>query len=144
MWKSIIMLSFCCILLVACQTTNDEPERSANNGDELEHQENTDNSASNEREEDDTLQQLSVEWINDQAYFAVEDLLEIVEGDYEFDEIHRTVNIEINNDYYYLIDGVPVLERNGQYVATDDIHVRIVEDEDEYNIYLPIALLKKD
>ncbi|WP_078554957.1 M23 family metallopeptidase [Bacillus alkalicellulosilyticus] len=83
------------------------------------------------------IEELPMEIAADEARFRLEDLIDIVGGTYSYDEVHRTLHVNINNDVYYLVAGVPVLERNGEYLASEDIYLIIDEEE----IYLPAAFL---
>ncbi|MCK0470596.1 M23 family metallopeptidase [Halalkalibacter sp. APA_J-10(15)] len=148
MLKSRWLLSACFILLVGCQM-NDEPieeqEMDENKAAETKQQDvkEKDDVEEGSTEVDDSLQLLSMERLNDQPHFMLNDLLDIIGGEYDFDDVHRTVEITINDDSFYLIDEVPVLERNGQYVATDEIHLTIVEEKDDYSVFLPVAFIEK-
>ncbi|MDT8859184.1 M23 family metallopeptidase [Alkalihalobacillus sp. MEB130] len=84
---------------------------------------------------------LSIEIKENEARFQLDELIEIVGGSYEYDEIHRTLQLTINDDFFYLIDDVPVLERNGEYVASEDIYLIIEEEEGKEEIYLPVEFL---
>lgn len=88
-------------------------------------------------EEDNKKFELSMEITEQEARFPLDELMEIVDGTYVYDEVHRTLTISINDESFYLIDGVNVLERNGEYIADEDIYL-IVEEE---AIYLPAAFL---
>ncbi|WP_078430615.1 M23 family metallopeptidase [Alkalihalobacterium alkalinitrilicum] len=81
---------------------------------------------------------LPMKLTENEARFSVNDLIAITDGSYDYDEIHRTLQMTINDDQFYLIEGVPVLERNGEYVANSDIYLIIENDIP----YLPSAFLE--
>jgi murein DD-endopeptidase MepM/ murein hydrolase activator NlpD len=89
---------------------------------------------------EEDVAKLPIEIKEDGARFKVDDLIQITGGDYSFDELHRTLEITVDKDQFYLIDEVPVLERNGEYLATDRIYL-IVNEEDE--VYLPTAFIEE-
>ncbi|WP_418198592.1 M23 family metallopeptidase [Alkalihalobacterium sp. APHAB7] len=82
--------------------------------------------------------QLPIEITPNEARFSVVDLASEMNGSYEYDPIHRTLSLTIDDDHFYLIEGVPVLERNGEYLAENDIYL-IIEDDQPY---LPSSFLE--
>ncbi|WP_227935664.1 M23 family metallopeptidase [Alkalihalobacillus deserti] len=71
--------------------------------------------------------------------FLLDDFTKIVGGEFEFDSIHRTLNVNVNHHSFSLTDGVPVLEKDGKFLATDEIY--LITDENE-NIYLPVEFIE--
>lgn len=84
------------------------------------------------------LVQLPMEITPTEAKFSVDNLVAEMNGSYEYDPIHRTLRLTIDDDHFYLIDGVPVLERNGEYLAENDIYLIIEDDQ----VYLPSSFLE--
>lgn len=72
--------------------------------------------------------------------FLVEDFINVIEADYEYDELHRSLTMKIGESRYSLIHGIPVLEHNGIYVPSEDIYLMISEDD---KLYLPTAFLEE-
>ncbi|WP_209123698.1 M23 family metallopeptidase [Alkalihalobacillus sp. BA299] len=90
------------------------------------------------KKEPSNVVQLPIELTKNEARFPVEDLVSETAGSLQYDSIHRTLHLTINDDQFYLIDGVPVLERNGEYIANDEIYL-IIEDD---RPYLPSSFLE--
>ncbi|ARK31165.1 M23 family metallopeptidase [Halalkalibacter krulwichiae] len=74
----------------------------------------------------------------EQKFILVDDLVEKLNGDYKYDQIHRTLELQINEDNFYLVDGVPVLEKNGEYIASDEIHLKITNEK----LFLPTQFVE--
>ncbi|ADC48275.1 hypothetical protein BpOF4_01035 [Alkalihalophilus pseudofirmus OF4] len=91
-------------------------------------------------ENEEALAEIPIEVLENEAVVHIDDLVQITGGEYSFDELHRTLQLTIDEDQFYMIDEVPVLERNGEYLATDDIYL-VINEEDE--VYLPIAFIEK-
>ncbi|WP_257008141.1 M23 family metallopeptidase [Bacillus sp. FJAT-45350] len=113
------------VLMVGCQNQS---------GEEITHGEAKNNNAPSAE-----LESLSMEVTESEARFLVDDLFAIIDGEYAYDEIHRTLQMTINDESYYLIDGVKVLERNGEYLPTDEIYLMIEGD----HVYLPASFLNQ-
>ncbi len=136
--KKLIVLLLITTLLVAC-TQEGEPEDSqenANNDGETERENGDQTEEGNEEPEADFY--LDTVTIDDQEVIEVEHLIDQVDGEYEYDETHRTLSMNIHEQEYYLIYGVPVLERNGLYLANEEI--TIILDDDEIP-HLPLSFL---
>lgn len=86
----------------------------------------------------DALVKLPMEIRHDGARFLVEDLFALIEGEYEYDEMHRSLTMNIDDQQYYLFEGAPVIEQNGHYLPTDEIYLIIEDDQ----IYLPTEFLE--
>ncbi|WP_332693811.1 M23 family metallopeptidase [Halalkalibacter lacteus] len=92
--------------------------------------------------EGENKEKLAVTISENEARFLLDDLVEIVGGEWEFDPIHRSLTVTINDDQYYLIDGVPVLERNGEYIPSEDVYLIVEGNEGTEEIYLPVEFLE--
>ncbi|WP_035425678.1 M23 family metallopeptidase [Halalkalibacterium ligniniphilum] len=121
-WLSVLAV----MMLIGCQ---------ANGGNVTDDQ----NQSESHEDVNDSVKQIPFTVAENEVRVVVDDLTEAVEGSYEFDEVNRTLSLTIHDDSYYLIDGVPVLERNGEYVASDDIY--LIEENGE--LYLPAAFLEQ-
>jgi murein DD-endopeptidase MepM/ murein hydrolase activator NlpD len=123
---------FCLVLFLnGCQGQASE-EEIVTDDDQLEVIEN----------EGENLEKLAVTISANEARFLVDELIEIVGGEWEYDQIHRTLNMTINDDQYYLIDGVPVLERNGEYFPSENVYLIVEGNEGTEEIYLPVEFLE--
>ncbi|MED3646313.1 M23 family metallopeptidase [Halalkalibacterium halodurans] len=91
-----------------------------------------------ENEQEENMRTISYTVGEDDAKVSVDELIQTLDGELTFDELHRTLEMTIHEDQYRLIDGVTVLERNGEYLATDEIY--LIEEEGE--LYLPVAFLE--
>lgn len=111
------------LLMVGCQ----EQEQDQN-------EESTPSSEFNE--------QLAMVITESEASFALDDLIEIVGGSYHFDDIHRTLEVTINEDEFKLIDGVPVVERNGEYLPTEEIYLISEGEEGQEKLFLPVEFIE--
>lgn len=147
-WQIIIIMIFL-LFLSACGTkTEDDPsqkdisnegENSLNNQEPNEPNETNDSIDQNEPKEEDRFQkELAITTKNDKDVFLVSDLVELLKGDYQYDDLHRSLTIDIDDQQFKMVDGIPVVEHNGHYLATDEI-VFIV---DENEVFLPIGFLE--
>jgi murein DD-endopeptidase MepM/ murein hydrolase activator NlpD len=75
----------------------------------------------------------------DGRYLAIEELAEALEGSYDYDEVDKTLTLTIADREFYFVYGVPVVEVNGEYLATED--VLIVEEEGQP--YVTTAFIEK-
>ncbi|WP_088104948.1 M23 family metallopeptidase [Halalkalibacter urbisdiaboli] len=129
--KHIWILMFILVLLgTACQ----QQEAAPSENEKVVPQE--ENKSENEN---DSLSTIPVDIHFDDVMFQLNDLMEIVGGSYEFDEVHRTLKIKIHDDEYTLIDGVNVLERNGEFVPRDDIYFTASQ---EHEIAMPVSFIE--
>lgn len=90
-------------------------------------------------EQEPLSQEIALKRINDQKVFLVSDLIERVGGKYEYDELHRSLIMEINNQVYKMIYGISAIEQSGLYLPIDDVEL-IVNGE---GIYLPVSFFEK-
>lgn len=129
----LISISLLMVMLTGCNTSNEE------HGHE-QHVEIDERNKLNTEEEpnQESFLTLPIEITFEGARFLVSDLFSLIEGEYVYDEMHRSLLMVIDDQHYYLFDGVPVVEQNGYYLATDEISL-IIEGE---NVYLPIEFLK--
>ncbi|WP_246880007.1 M23 family metallopeptidase [Bacillus suaedae] len=134
MQKFIIILFLCICILIGCQNQEIDKEQSSS--------EEPDDIEETMPEEDPTLMSLPIEITENEARFSLADLISITDGSYQFDPVHRTLSLKINEDEFYLIDGVPVLERNGEYIASNDIYLIVEGEQGEEEIYLPVQFIE--
>ncbi|MBU8906747.1 M23 family metallopeptidase [Desertibacillus haloalkaliphilus] len=125
---------FLVMALTACQQS-EEQKQVAEHETEL-----GTTSITDDAQESTNQEKLPIELTENEARFLVDDLFDIVDGDFIYNEIHRTLTMTIHDDQYHLIEGVPVLERNGEYLPTEDIYLM---SEEEQQHYLPVAFLEK-
>nr|WP_261179361.1 peptidoglycan DD-metalloendopeptidase family protein [Anaerobacillus sp. CMMVII] len=85
-----------------------------------------------------SMKEIDIKQINDQQFIPVNDLISSVDGSFTYDRLHRTLKMEIDNQGYKLIYGIPVIERNGVYLPIDT--VKLLEYEGE--VYLPVHFLE--
>lgn len=109
------------------------------NGDQA--REEVPETANSSQDDNNITEHLPISIQENEARFLVDDLVAIVGGSYEFDEIHRTLHLTLHDDHYYLVDGVPVLERNGEYIASEDIYLIIEGEEGNEEVFLPVEFL---
>lgn len=74
-----------------------------------------------------------------QNFFLLSDLINTLGGDFTFDSVHRTLHLDVNHHTFSLTDGVPVVEKDGEYLATDVIYLKF---DDEDNVYLPVEFIE--
>ncbi|RXI98161.1 M23 family peptidase [Anaerobacillus alkaliphilus] len=89
-------------------------------------------------EKKDELKRISLATIGEERVINVPDFVKSLNGEYQYDPIHRTLKIEIGEDIYKFIYGVPVIEKNGVYLPINNIELFVVEE----NIYLPLNFLR--
>src|SRR5690625_4776867 len=88
-------------------------------------------------------EKLPIELTESEARFLLDDLMALVDGHYSYDKLHRTVHMTIGEDEFYLIDDVPVIEKNGEYIPTEDIYLIIEKQHDESEkIYIPAEFIE--
>ncbi|MGO4887947.1 M23 family metallopeptidase [Anaerobacillus sp. MEB173] len=89
---------------------------------------------------DETINSIKIpmELKENEARFAVNDLVNSVDGTYQYDDLHRTLTMTIGENKFLLIEGVPVVERNGVYLPNEDLY--LIREDNE--LYLPVAFLE--
>lgn len=117
------------IVMVGCQQQTPNEEKQVNEEPAI-------------SEEDNNKEQIAIDITESEARFALDDLIGIVGGSYEFDNLHRTLKLSIHDDEFYFIDGVPVLERNGEYLPNQDIYLIIEGEEGQEELFLPVEFLE--
>lgn len=121
------------VFLTAC-STDDQEQRAENII--LEDQYEDDKQENVKREE--YYKYISVKTIEGEEAFSVSDLINLVEGRYEYDPLHRSLKMEFSDQKIKLIYGIPVVEHNGLYLPTDKVSLIVKNDE----AYLPISFLE--
>lgn len=125
--KWLLILLCPLLLLSACGSTqqNEKQERRATKEDShLENQENED------------FNQITIKNIGEAQVINISEFVQTINGNVVYNPIHRTVRIEIGDDIFKMVYGVPVVEKNGLYLPmSNDLY--ILEDE----VYLPIQTL---
>ncbi len=84
-----------------------------------------------------TAKELLLQTINEQLVFSIADFIKLVNGEYEYNEIHRTLSLKIDDQVFKFVEGVPVVEQNGIYLPIDDVTLIVFENHP----YLPITFL---
>ncbi len=88
-------------------------------------------------EESIYLKELKLKSIDGQQVFLVDDLFELIDGTYQYDDLHRSVEMEIDNHIFKLVYDIAVVEHNGLYLPTDEISMVLEEEK----VYLPVSFL---
>ncbi len=88
---------------------------------------------------DPNWRELSIATLDSELFFSVPAFFSEVNGSYQFDPIHKTLNMVIDNNHYYMIFGVPVLRVNGMLLPDDSYEFKIIDNEP----WLPIDFLTK-
>ncbi|WP_147802448.1 M23 family metallopeptidase [Alkalicoccus halolimnae] len=118
------------LLLTGCQA--DGSSESSNNPEE---NNSVNTQEENQLEENEELEEEkeSVAVHNTEEFenqlIAIEDLVNIIDGNYEYDSLDKTLNMQAAGRTFYMVENVPVLEINGQYQPYDDILLTFVDDE---------------
>lgn len=127
------------ILTGACAA---EETTENNDGKNDQEQNGPNNEAQNENEENEkytnTLEVLELSSPDEKAV-ALEDLIEEVNGEFDYDTINKTARASVGDREFYLVEDVPVVEVNGQYLPYDDIHLFFEEETP----YVSIAFLDR-
>ncbi|WP_456275651.1 M23 family metallopeptidase [Bacillus sp. AK128] len=66
---------------------------------------------------------------NNQMFLSLDELSQKMDLTYQYDNLNRLVKFYINNLEYKLIYGVPVYERNSEYVPTERGHLMVINNE---------------
>jgi murein DD-endopeptidase MepM/ murein hydrolase activator NlpD len=72
---------------------------------------------------------LAVTHLNNQSFLSLEDLSKKINIAYEYDEINRVLLFTLNQIKYRLVYGVPVYEKNVEYVPTKRDNLEIIENK---------------
>lgn len=130
--KQPILVIVFLLILSACGKSDETRQQERNITKKDDHQ--------NIIEEQELLfQEIALKSINEKQVFLVSDLIEKIDGKYEYDKLHRSLIMEINNQVYKLISGIPVIEQSGIYLPIDDVELLVNEE----GIYLPVKFLEK-
>lgn len=89
-------------------------------------------------EEENRRKLIPIQTIDDERVFLVADFARAVEANYEYNSLHRTLTIEVDDQVFKFVYGIPVVEQNGIYLPTDEVALIVHENE----AYLPINFLK--
>ncbi|WP_078576062.1 M23 family metallopeptidase [Salipaludibacillus agaradhaerens] len=137
MKKYMILLGCLSLMMTACQGVqqNDSGEEGPQDNNEM--PTNTENNANGmTNEENDLVEEVNEEQLQlhtfqeeDEHYLAIDELADSLEGSYEYDDIDKTLTLTIADREFYFVYGVPVVEVNGEYLATEDVF--IVEEDGE-------------
>ncbi|MDG5789480.1 peptidoglycan DD-metalloendopeptidase family protein [Evansella sp. AB-P1] len=143
--KGTILILLTCIFLMGCTLLSNEQaepnnmneynERSAKNHIEKNKKEHQ------ERELEEIIHDITLTTteINNHTVVSVEALMEEVEGTYEFDEINRTLKMNVLGREFYLVYEVPVLEVDGEYLS-EEVYLEI--DQETLTPYVTISFLE--
>lgn len=129
--KRFFLIVICFTIIVGCGSNSEK-------GTEHQQVEREEQSKHLPEEDNKNLVELEVININGVPSFLVQDLFKEIDGNYVYDDLHRSLTMDIENHSFKIVYGIPVVEHNGLYLATDEISL-IVEQE---NVYLPTAFLE--
>lgn len=148
MKQQIIICMMVILFFSACATkTEDDPsqkditneaENSVNNEESNKSDESNESKESNELKEERFQKELAITTKDEKDVFFVSDLVELLEGDYQYDDLHRLLTINLDDQQFKIVVGIPVVEHNGLYLATDEIVVIVEEDA----LFLPVVFLE--
>ncbi|UCZ51882.1 peptidoglycan DD-metalloendopeptidase family protein [Bacillus shivajii] len=134
--KKYIFSLFTVFLLTACQEQPPEDGEEDNNLEEEQATEDveTDNDILDEEDKEEIVQmkELNVYEMNDKNVIKVEELANKLNGEFTFDEMDRTLKMTISDREFYLVYEIPVLEVDGEYLATDEVLLVIDDDSIPY------------
>ncbi|GEL08873.1 peptidoglycan DD-metalloendopeptidase family protein [Salisediminibacterium halotolerans] len=137
--KRTVMISIAGMLLAAgCSTAENETEISSENTERennsvANNDANDKNSNAEEKnEKDNSRYMLETHALNDdESFVSLKDLAERIDAELEADETDRTADLKVGNHSFFFVEGVPVVERDGIYLPSDDVTFRI-EDGTPY------------
>ncbi|GAE33790.1 M23 family metallopeptidase [Halalkalibacter akibai] len=89
--------------------------------------------------EENSIILLPIKAIEKETHFLLDDFINLVGGTYDYNSVHRTLDLRVNGDTFYFVDGVPVVQKNGEYLVTDAVKMTINEQE---HIYLPVSFIE--
>ncbi len=125
------------ILLAACGTKVEE-ERDPKESVKDENQKQVEEIVKEKEDEESIyLKELKLKSIDGQQVFLVDDLFELIDGTYQYDDLHRSVEMEIDNHIFKLVYNIAVVEHNGLYLPTNEISMVLEEEK----LYLPVSFL---
>ncbi|ADU30916.1 M23 family metallopeptidase [Evansella cellulosilytica] len=127
-----LMLVFFSLLVFAC-SENENVKEDIEEETDNEVEEETEIDEGREAEEEITINELNIDFfqVDGNDVVLASELMEAIGGHYDYDETHRTIHIEVEGREFYLIYDVPVLEVDGEYLATDEVSL-VVEDDLPY------------
>ncbi|MCR6111272.1 M23 family metallopeptidase [Bacillus sp. A301a_S52] len=137
MKKYMILLGCMGLIMTGCQggQQNDSEQEERRDNNEMP-KENVNNANGMTDEENDHVEEVNEEELSlytfqedDGHYLAIDQLTDSLEGSYEYDEIDKTLTLTIADREFNFVYGVPVVEVNGDYLATEDVF--IVEEDGE-------------
>lgn len=131
------------MVMTACQAQNNHQEETESNDDAInentvEHQENNEEEESTE-EQYEEFSTYTFEDYED-PFVSVDELTEVLGGQYEYDDVNKALTITMNDREFYLVYEVPVLEVNGVYLDSDEVFVM---EDDEGNPYVSKAFIEE-
>lgn len=139
--KQKMIISMIFLLFVSACGTNTEDDPSQKNISKKEGNSvniNEPNESKESQEGDRVKKELDIDTKDKKTVFLVSDLVKLLDGDYQYDELHRLLTIDLDDQQFKIVEGIPVVEHNGLYLATDEI-VAITEGD---AVFLPVAFLE--
>ncbi|MDQ0253875.1 murein DD-endopeptidase MepM/ murein hydrolase activator NlpD [Evansella vedderi] len=121
-WITTMLMS---IFLIGCTMFNGDE-----NGNREQLPKETEENSTGEGVEETVRNEITIDVfsVNGKEVVAVDQLMEKIDGMYEFDEVNRSLTMEVADREFFLVDEIPVLEVNGEYLATDEITLQIDEE----------------
>ncbi|PYZ97833.1 peptidase M23 [Alteribacter lacisalsi] len=132
--KRVSLLLAGVLILSACQQDKNEEAAETENAGNTVHE-----NEEQERSPDPDFT-LNLYTMKDQEVVSVSELAEESGGSYHYEPVHRTLEMALKGQQFKLIYGVPVLERNGLYLDTDQVKL-VLDEEEEETPYLPLSFL---
>ncbi len=129
----------CLIFIGACgseETTGNNDGKNSHNQSSQHKDAETDNEE-NEKHAN-TLEVVEVS-SQDEKAVAFEDLIEEINGEFDYDTVNKTARAAVGNREFYMVEDVPVVEVNGQYLPYDDVQLFFEEETP----YVSLAFLEK-
>ncbi|WP_096189280.1 M23 family metallopeptidase [Evansella halocellulosilytica] len=129
--KKYLLCIFTVLLLTGCQQSPEEVTEDDSNDQEDESPvvENSDD-IDEEVHEEEVMATITIDTfdVNNKEVIPVEQLMDELEGEFSFDDINRTLSMSVSGRDFYLVYEVPVLERDGEYLPTDEV-LLVLDDE---------------
>jgi murein DD-endopeptidase MepM/ murein hydrolase activator NlpD len=127
------------ILIGACGSE----ESTGNNNIKSEQNQNSQNSDAEKTNEENEKYTNTLEIVElssqDEKLVVLEDLVEEINGELDYDTVNRTARASVGEREFYMVEDIPVVEVNGQYLPYDDIQLFF----DEETPYVTLAFLDK-
>ncbi|SDY78153.1 Murein DD-endopeptidase MepM and murein hydrolase activator NlpD, contain LysM domain [Evansella caseinilytica] len=132
--KKIVFYFIAAVFVAGCNLSPSEEENGGREGENADITDEMTTESQEPAEQEEIRNTINVEITELQNHRVVEvkALLDLIDGSFEYDDVHKALVIHLYETEFKLVFEVPVLEKNGKYLAADDILLLLDEEGTPY------------